>query len=291
MHPMTRTRRRRSSSSRTAPVTYSKRRVRGPQPEITPPPPPPARDMALSSLTSLPSPHRGRRFSINRKKIVVFDMDEKIKAFWEAHPSIALHGLPSPTPEPQDPSSPAATAAVQKDKTRGSPMTNEKSRLNETSMAPQVRLIDGKIVLDTSSLFVQVPELQTGDYEVVEMDDAEIPHVKRRRSSSSSSSNSSSQSLKKTASMGANGNRQRRWTIQETDLFYNALHKHGVNFERIAHMIPQRSRRQVRGMFMRQLSDSPDRVAQALQNRSGAFTAAVQQKSQESATISQPTST
>lgn len=56
----------------------------------------------------------------------------------------------------------------------------------------------------------------------------------------------------------------KRWTKEETDLFYQGLRRHGTDFETIAKMIPSRNRLEIKNMFNRQEKINPWKITDAV---------------------------
>lgn len=116
---------------------------------------------------------------------------------------------------------------------------------------PQFRIVDGQIVLDQSSLFMdrhaRAAAAQAGEnMETIEENDF------TRLITSSSFSTSSK--LK-----GPN-----IWTDEETELFYRGLRMFGTEFEMISKMFPGKQRRHVKLKFNREERHNPKRIDAAL---------------------------
>ncbi|KAI9310310.1 hypothetical protein BX666DRAFT_1278893 [Dichotomocladium elegans] len=130
----------------------------------------------------------------------------------------------------------------------------ESNVLRETSHAPQVRLINGQIVLDTDSLVLERANedqaIDTSTFEVVEENNM------TRRVNSRTFSNQVYSS---------------RWSKLETEAFYDvswirrkAIAQCGTDFTMAAHLLPGRTRNQVRLKFNREEKINPDRVKDVL---------------------------
>ncbi|CAO3596155.1 unnamed protein product [Absidia cylindrospora] len=127
---------------------------------------------------------------------------------------------------------------------------NEIAGLQDSSSAPQVRLVDGEIVLDTSSLYIDKPlgQRKQVDYEVVEEDNT-------------------SKRINSHTYGKQHGTRGRRWTKDESALFYEGLAQHGTDFEMISTMIPNRSRREIKLMFNRQEKVCPWKITASIMKK------------------------
>ncbi|KAI8142220.1 hypothetical protein BJV82DRAFT_616003 [Fennellomyces sp. T-0311] len=102
------------------------------------------------------------------------------------------------------------------------------------SHTPQVKLVNGEIVLDESSLCIDQYK-DPGEREMVE----ENEYIKMKR--------------------GPN-NSPRVWTEQETELFFELLGEHGTDFEAISKRIPGRSRDQVQRKYKAEYTHHPYRI-------------------------------
>jgi len=60
----------------------------------------------------------------------------------------------------------------------------------------------------------------------------------------------------------------RRWTVDDTTLFYQGLRNFGTDFQMISHMFPGSSRRSIKLKFTREERDDPEAVREALLGRS-----------------------
>jgi len=117
-------------------------------------------------------------------------------------------------------------------------------RLDETAFAPQVMIVDGKIVLDETSLFLPTPAAAEYEDEVLVETGSHV---------------TSSSYIHRT---GAD-----KWTQEETDLFFQGLSYWGTDFDLISKMFKKRDRRQIKNKFKREERANPTLVQQALVNR------------------------
>jgi transcription factor TFIIIB component B'' len=60
----------------------------------------------------------------------------------------------------------------------------------------------------------------------------------------------------------------KRWTVDDTDLFYQGLQHFGTDFQMISHMFPGSTRRSIKLKFTREERDDPKRVEEALHGQS-----------------------
>lgn len=143
--------------------------------------------------------------------------------------------------------------------------------------APQLRVVDGQIVLDQDSLEVnrcdQSPQLD--EMEVVEESD--------------STRLINSQTWSKAV-------RGERWSTKETSLFYDALRLFGSDFEMITQLFPGRTRRQIRAKWNREEKSSPQEITDALMgkkkpnlNQENELTTIEEEESAEVETLITPT--
>ncbi|KAJ2712073.1 hypothetical protein H4R19_002944 [Coemansia spiralis] len=117
-------------------------------------------------------------------------------------------------------------------------------------MAAQVRVINGKVVIDTDSLVVSRSDMAKDSGEPLELvDESERPrfinsltYVKKRGS-------------------------RRRWRLDETELFYQQLRRFGSDFEMIASVMPNRCRYDIRNKFKLEERKNPQRITDTLLRR------------------------
>src|SRR5215217_8408357 len=98
-------------------------------------------------------------------------------------------------------------------------------------VAPQMRLVNGQLVLDETSLQIDRRERDVFDQGPLEL--VEESNLTRRVNSATW------------------GRRERveRWDVAETERFYEALSMFGTDFELISKMFVGRSRRQLKNKF------------------------------------------
>ncbi|CAI7860136.1 unnamed protein product, partial [Closterium sp. NIES-54] len=113
--------------------------------------------------------------------------------------------------------------------------------------APQVTVIDGRIVVNEASLTVDAQggrdDAMEG-YKRVEESSARLnygTHMKREKSD--------------------------RWSVDETTQWYQALQQFGTDFEMLQALFPKRSRRQMKAKFKREETLHPHLVTHALTHR------------------------
>jgi len=116
----------------------------------------------------------------------------------------------------------------------------------ERSFTPQVRVVNGKIVLDEESLTISTDEgrMGTGDYNVVIETGNHITYTSF-----------------------TNRNSSEKWTPTETEAFYKALRTYGTDFSLIERIFPNRTRRQIRNKFKREEKENLRKVDEALRAR------------------------
>ncbi|KAG0039789.1 Transcription factor TFIIIB component B [Gryganskiella cystojenkinii] len=119
------------------------------------------------------------------------------------------------------------------------------------TLAPQVRVVDGEIVLDMDSLTVDHAAVDGED-----PDQSPMEYVEENASTK----------LINSASF-AKGNRGEKWTDEETEKFYMALSQWGTDFGIIHRMFNKKTRINVRNKFKREERLNPARVQQALNQK------------------------
>lgn len=110
-------------------------------------------------------------------------------------------------------------------------------------VAPRLKLVDGKVVLDESRPTTHTREDLTAGMQVVQED------PNRYFTSATYSKRSA----------GSN-----RWSMKETDLFYEALSMCGTDFSMVATLFPHRNRNQIKGKFKIEERSAPHRISSAL---------------------------
>uniref|UniRef100_A0A0K3CBH1 BY PROTMAP: gi/342321017/gb/EGU12955.1/ Proteophosphoglycan ppg4 [Rhodotorula glutinis ATCC 204091] n=2 Tax=Rhodotorula toruloides TaxID=5286 RepID=A0A0K3CBH1_RHOTO len=124
----------------------------------------------------------------------------------------------------------------------------EEDGFAEMHYAPQMRIIDGQLVLDEQSLQIDRGggDQDQGPREVIE-ESARDRFV-----------NSSTYSKRKQGG---------RWSKEETELFYDAISQFYTNFEMISLLFPHRTRHEIRRKFNREDRLNPKLVTAALERR------------------------
>ncbi|CAO3592886.1 unnamed protein product [Absidia cylindrospora] len=117
--------------------------------------------------------------------------------------------------------------------------------LAESSHALQVRIVDGNIVLDTDSMMID----RNKDLEQISHEHMEVVEE-------------NAQSRKVNFQTYGKKTGNKRWTAEETDLFYDLLSQFGTDFEMMAQMIPNRSRTQVRLKYNKEQNTHPEKVTE-----------------------------
>jgi hypothetical protein len=114
-----------------------------------------------------------------------------------------------------------------------------------TTITPQVRIVNGEIVVD-EHVATLAASITTPDYPMDVV-------------------NESGKHLTSHAFVKTIGNN--RWSREETDLFYEALSMCGTDFAMISLLFPRRSREQVKGKYKVEERSNPARVALHLKKR------------------------
>ncbi|KAI7848826.1 hypothetical protein BDC45DRAFT_296687 [Circinella umbellata] len=65
---------------------------------------------------------------------------------------------------------------------------------------------------------------------------------------------------------GSNPQLSKRWTFEETELFYELLKELGLNFTAISARIPGRTREQIRKKYFKEYKSYPLKIDKLLQN-------------------------
>lgn len=120
-------------------------------------------------------------------------------------------------------------------------------------LAPQVQVIDGRIVVNAASLTVQAQELQPFTRVVTE----DTPK------------------LNSLTYMNKLSNE--RWSPEDTELFYKALSQFGTDFSLISQLFPGRQRRHLKNKFTRESKLFPRRIDDAIKASAGGTVASYQE--------------
>lgn len=136
----------------------------------------------------------------------------------------------------------AAGAAADGDEDAAGPGPGD----DDPVFAPQVRIIDGRIVIDEQSL-----EITAGR-----------PDARLEEPSLVIEGNSSV-----TYGTYMNKTPSEKWTAEETEAFYSALSRYGTDFSLIERIMPHRTRRQIKLKFKREEREQPARITAALSRR------------------------
>lgn len=136
---------------------------------------------------------------------------------------------------------------------------NARDDVNDTGeggvFAPQVRIIDGRIVIDEESLEVTAGRLDSR---------LEEPSLVIEGNSSV------------TYGTYMNKTPSEKWQPDETETFFRALAQYGTDFSLIERILPHRSRRQIKLKFKREERENPARVTDSLRRRLPANTEELQ---------------
>jgi len=114
--------------------------------------------------------------------------------------------------------------------------------------APQVKVVDGQLVIDPGSLLVtaEAPPVSHEDFDVVQ---------------------ETASSGRVTAASFAKRPRARRWSPEETERFYEGLRLYGTDFTLLARMFPGRDRRDLRTKYKREEINNPARLDATLRRQ------------------------
>ncbi|KAG9327089.1 hypothetical protein KVV02_008719 [Mortierella alpina] len=125
-------------------------------------------------------------------------------------------------------------------------------QLKNKTLAPQLRVVDGRIELDEDSLVV--------DHAVVDAVEDQGPMEYVEESTLTKFVNSSSYSTKP---------KSEKWSEEDTDRFYEAISQWGTDFGIIFQLFPGKSRIGVRNKFKREDRINHQRIEEALNRRAG----------------------
>lgn len=124
-----------------------------------------------------------------------------------------------------------------------------------TSRGPQLRLVNGQMVLDTESLVVD--SRRNADNVEAAIEESDL--TKRINSNSFLYDN-----RRAPEERFASTHKSDPWTESQTDAFYEALRMFGTDFFIISKMFPGKTRRHIKLKFVREERADPERVKRAL---------------------------
>jgi len=109
---------------------------------------------------------------------------------------------------------------------------------------PQVKLIDGQIVIDEQSVLLDGPSDTNVDSITI------VNETSSHITSASYSNRAASE----------------KWTAAETDEFYEAIRRYGTDFTLLEKLFAKRTRKQLKSKFKREEKENPRRIDDALKN-------------------------
>ena len=126
------------------------------------------------------------------------------------------------------------------------PSTFDKSDRSMSSLvAPQIKLVDGKVVIDESLLHATISHSQLAQEMTV------IDETDRHLTS---------------ATFAKKRVTSNRWSLGETNLFFEAVGMCGTDFSMIESLLPHRNRAQIKGKYKIEERANSSRLYQALDN-------------------------
>jgi hypothetical protein len=122
------------------------------------------------------------------------------------------------------------------------------------AVAPKIIIVDGKMVIDQSSLQMQSAPMIDPSTQVGVRD--QVQHI------------TSASFQKRTQT--------EKWSAEEIDRFYMALRQCGTDFTMIEQFFPDRDRRQIRNRYKKEEKENPEKIEWAIKNRLALDTKAFQ---------------
>lgn len=110
--------------------------------------------------------------------------------------------------------------------------------------APQVEIVDGKVIINEGSLAIPLDSIETGDFDILYETHTHI-----------------------TAHSFSNRMKTKPWTATETTLFYKAVQMYGTDFGFMAQLFPNRNRTQVKNKYKKEERTNPKKLNNALANK------------------------
>eukprot|EP00850_Spirogloea_muscicola_P004390 SM000019S04934 [mRNA] locus=s19:29026:30919:- [translate_table: standard] len=112
------------------------------------------------------------------------------------------------------------------------------------ALAPQVSVVDGRIVVNEASLVA-------GAYASLREDASRFRRVEESGGRLNSATYASRQLPEK-------------WSFEDTELWYQAVRQFGTDFTLIQHLFPGRTRRQIKSKYLNEDRNNPQRVVEAI---------------------------
>ncbi|KAJ3020644.1 UNVERIFIED_CONTAM: Transcription factor TFIIIB component B [Siphonaria sp. JEL0065] len=154
-------------------------------------------------------------------------------------------------------SSPAPTVVASS--TSGTSTPQQQTRPSKSSTpattggGPRIQIIDGRIVIDDSSLYISAPDSQAiEDHSREDMEIVDESAGMERITS---------------ASFMVNKIKGKKWKKEDHDLFYKYLQYFGCDFELISHLFPSLTRRHIKMKYNGEERANPAKITYALRNR------------------------
>jgi hypothetical protein len=134
------------------------------------------------------------------------------------------------------------TSRVQQQQNRfGMPPQRSVTRI----VAPKLKLVNGQVVVEEAPAPTVQEDLTAG---------MTVVHEEQNRYFTS-------------ATYGKRVSGPNRWSIRETDLFFEALAMCGTDFSMVATLFPHRNRNQIKGKFKIEERSNPHKISAALANK------------------------
>lgn len=124
------------------------------------------------------------------------------------------------------------------------PLLEQHAQSLTTMIAPQVRLVDGRVVVDEQAVLMTDTTPTSTPVLTVVHESASNRHYTSATYSRYSGSN--------------------RWSAVDTELFYEALRMCGTDFAMAATLFPGRTRAQIKGKFKIEERSNPEAITRAL---------------------------
>ncbi|KAL7007756.1 hypothetical protein EMMF5_002832 [Cystobasidiomycetes sp. EMM_F5] len=136
--------------------------------------------------------------------------------------------------------------------------------LYESAHAPQMRIVDGEIVVDEESVQIERVRVLLASHEAFLL----IFYASQRQAFHDYAvveERAGDQRI--TSASYAKWKRPRKWSSIETSLFYEGLRQFGTDFELISRMFVRRSRREIKSKWVREERENPDIITEALKRK------------------------
>lgn len=164
----------------------------------------------------------------------------------------AIKENPDQSPAPESIKESGTPAPGEEEQTNDAVATRpDHEEFGENRFAVQTRIVDGKIVLDEQSLYA---DYRDEEQQAREQRNWEVIDEREGDQFVNSASRSKQR-------------RTQRWSVEETERFFQAVSQWGTDFEMITRLFPHRTRREIKSKWTKESRQNPKRLDDAFTRR------------------------